>query len=181
MPSLILVLAQIIFRTALALPGLSEIRSWYVTSRGYTLLSFVSYPFFFFYYRKTCTRCSVHHQRLLGLPNCLLRLVGQVQHPGLPREARVLGALLLVPGFLVRVPSVDKFFFLIFPLSFKSRYVSCILFIPDAFNSHCRYYVIYLNRAGLCFNLLSIVKMSLCYIHVLLWKTLCMIYLNNLF
>ena len=37
--------------------------------------------FFLFFYRKTCTRCSVPHQRLLGLPSCLQRLVDQVRNP----------------------------------------------------------------------------------------------------
>ena len=30
--------------------------------------------------RKMCTRCSVFHHRLLGLPSCLLRLVDQVRN-----------------------------------------------------------------------------------------------------
>ena len=46
-------------------------------SRVLHILSF----FFLNLFRKTCTRCSVPHQRLLGLPSCLQRLVDQVRNP----------------------------------------------------------------------------------------------------
>ena len=58
----------------MALNGLSELRSWYVIYRGSTLLRVLH----IFFPRKMCTRCSVPPHRLLGLLNCILRLVDHI-------------------------------------------------------------------------------------------------------
>jgi hypothetical protein len=73
---------------------LVRIISWLYRCPSYIVSSFL---------RKTCTRSSVPHHRLSGLPNCLLQLVEQVpEEPGLPRApARVPRALALLLGFLV--------------------------------------------------------------------------------
>ena len=64
---------------------------------------------FFFFSRKTFIRCSVRLPRLLGLPSCLLLLVGLVQQ----ELARVLQALLLLV-FLVCVSFFCGLFFFLF-------------------------------------------------------------------
>jgi hypothetical protein len=70
-------------------------------SRVYRCPSRSSYSFILLS-RKTCTRCSVPHHCLLGLPNCLLQLVGYVQQdPEAP--SRVPRALAPQLGFLVCV------------------------------------------------------------------------------
>ena len=125
-----------------------------------------------------CTRCSVPHQRLLGLPNCLLRLVDQVQDPGRPRSPRLLPvqprvprrAFLSLPGPLVCAPfSVGQSFSYSTPLSFKCHYLNYILCIPDAFNSHCCHHVMSLDGAGSCFySTLNREMPVFIFIHVLL-------------
>jgi hypothetical protein len=87
-PYLILALAPtLVMERKALLPGLSGLRSWFVISRGFLPLVLHIYIYL---YRKTCTRCSVPHQRLLGLPNCPLRLVGQVKEvPDLFRAFRL--------------------------------------------------------------------------------------------
>ena len=102
--------------------------------------------------RKMCTRCSVPHQRLLGLPNCLLRLVDQVRNPlgqsqvhlysrQLPLQVRLPRVLLLLLGPLGPLVCalfqwISIHFFLILPPSgAMSTTIPAFLMLSTAFTT----------------------------------------------
>ena len=116
---------------------------------------FISCPFS----RKMCIRCSVPHQRLLGLPRCLLRLVDQVRNSLGQSGARLYSRLLphrhgfgrhffsywfLQYVSLILSPSI--FLKSLFFTPIRCRYVNDNPSIPDVFDRiHCYYHVMSLR------------------------------------